>query len=398
MRRITSFLCVPFFLHMQSLVQASASSSTSSNNLNAVIGKSTSRRSPFLVLSSTINQVAFLLRGGGGADDSDKDDTENDTANDSSDEKPLENLQVMLRGTKYTISGVSTVAQLIERVQQESGNHDNKPHDVLFGGKRLQASDNLRAVGVQDGAQLNLVPATTTTTTSSSSSSSSSSSKKSSKASAATDAAAAASVATASTSDSANAMQEYLKSAGVDPDKLNDLMKSLGGDGASSGGSGAGGSGAGAAAGIMPDMSESLDMMTNMMSSPLFQEYMSNPEMLEQSRQMILQNPMLKSMMANMPGMGDIINDADAWKEAMQAAANIYKNMDPEQLKTIMKGMGGMPGAGIGGFGMPPPGMGGMGMPPPGLFDGTLDGASSSSSSSSSAATAAALDELDEDD
>ena len=54
----------------------------------------------------------------------------------------------------------------------------------------------------------------------------------------------------------------------------------------------------------------------------------------------------------------------------MQAAAELYKNMDSEQLKSMMGGMGGLGG---------PPGSG--------LFDGNTD---------SSAATAA-LDELDED-
>jgi hypothetical protein len=63
--------------------------------------------------------------------------------------------------------------------------------------------------------------------------------------------------------------------------------------------------------------------------------------------------------------MEDILNDPVAWREAMMAAANMYKNMDPEQL---MNAMGENPGAG--------------------LFDGTLD----------NSAAAAALDELDEDD
>jgi len=80
------------------------------------------------------------------------------------------------------------------------------------------------------------------------------------------------------------------------------------------------------------------------MKSPMFQEYMSDPEKLEQSRQMILQNPMLKGMMGNMPGMEELLNNPDAWREAMQAAANMYQNMDPNDLMKAMGGMGGMPG------------------------------------------------------
>ena len=91
--------------------------------------------------------------------------------------------------------------------------------------------------------------------------------------------------------------------------------------------------------------------------------------MLEQSRQMILNNPMLKSMMAGMPGMAEILENPDAWREAMMAAANKYKNMDPEQLKSMMGGS-------------MPPGMGGGNN---GLFDGNMNPGAS------------ALDELDED-
>jgi len=58
----------------------------------------------------------------------------------------------------------------------------------------------------------------------------------------------------------------------------------------------------------------------------------------------------------------------------MQAAANLYKNMDPEQLKSMMNGA-------------MPPGMGGMGGMGGGLFDGN----------NMNSAASAALDELDED-
>ena len=76
-------------------------------------------------------------------------------------------------------------------------------------------------------------------------------------------------------------------------------------------------------------------------------------------------------MMEGMPGMAELLNDPDAWREAMQAAAAMYQNMDPNQLMNAMMGnVDGMPGAG-------------------GLFDGTLD---------NNNAAAAALDELSEGD
>ena len=84
-------------------------------------------------------------------------------------------------------------------------------------------------------------------------------------------------------------------------------------------------------------------------------------------------------MMSSMPGMEELLNDKDAWREAMQAAAQMYQNMDPNQMMSMMGGMGGMGGSGgLGG------GMGDLGS----LFDGSLD---------NNAATAA-LDELSEGD
>ena len=68
-------------------------------------------------------------------------------------------------------------------------------------------------------------------------------------------------------------------------------------------------------------------------------------------------------------GMEELLNDKDAFREAMQAAASMYENMDPDDLMQAM--MGGMGG-------MPPPGFG---------ADGSLPGMSSSPS---------ALDELSE--
>ena len=101
------------------------------------------------------------------------------------------------------------------------------------------------------------------------------------------------------------------------------------------------------------------------MNSPIFKEYMSDPDRLEESRQMILNNPMLKSMMAGMPGMEDLLNSPEAWREAMQAAAAMYENMDQNDLmQAMMGGAGGMPGGGMPGSGMPGGGM-------PGLFDDT---------------------------
>jgi hypothetical protein len=233
--------------------------------------------------------------------------------------KPVKNIQVTFIGKKYNVDAANTAEDVQKEVQRQSGSSDTTVSPrVVFSGAPLEPTAFLRDVGVTDGAKLSMVP------------------------------------------DTKSSMQDLMKQAGVDTDQLDELMKKMGaGPGAD---------------GKAPSMEDSMKAMSDMMNSPMIQEMLSDPERLEQSRQMILQNPMLKSMMGGMPGMEDLLNDPVAWREAMQAAANMYKNMDPNQLMNSMMGNmnmdGGLPGAG-------------------GLFDGTLDNA---------AAASAALDELDEDD
>jgi hypothetical protein len=178
--------------------------------------------------------------------------------------------------------------------------------------------------------------------------------------------------------------------AGAGGDSLVDMMKGLGlGGGAPGGGGGGGGGlddmiqkmmmGGGGNPGEMPDMKESMTMLKQLTDSPMFSEYMSDPAKLEEARQMILTNPMMKGMMASMPGMSELLDDKDAWVQAMTAAASIMKSMDSDDMIKMMEAQAG---------GSMPPGMGGMGgMDTAGLFDGGMGSAASSST---------ALDELSE--
>jgi len=265
---------------------------------------------------------------------------------------PVSNVQVSLKGKKYQIDGVTTVSELQERLEEQSGIAPSKQGKILHNGKRLSAgadASSLSEAGVSEGDQLNCVP----------SKKSSSSSKK--KASAATATSAAAPAAADSAGDAMGDLNEM-------------VSKMMGGMGGGMGGG---------ADGEMPDMAESMKMMKELTNSPLFAEYMNNPDKLEESRQAILDNPMMKSMMASMPGMSDLLADKDAWAQTMQAAAGIMQSMDPEDMIKMMEaqgmmgGEGGMGGMGGMGGGMPP-GLGGMG--------NMFDGASASS----------ALDELSE--
>ena len=246
-------------------------------------------------------------------------------------------VSVTLRGKKYDIEDVTTVSELQERLSEASGVTASQQGRVLFDGKRLDPSETLAESGVSEGDQLNIVPGKSKKKSSSSATTASSSSSSIGKK---------ASEAAPSPSDS---LKDMMKGAGIDTGALDEMVKGMGGTG-----------------GEAPSMQESMEMMSNMMNSPILQEYMNDPERLEQSRQMILNNPMLKSMMAGMPGMEELLNSPEAWREAMQAAAAMYQNMDQDDLMKAM--MGGAAG--------------GM---PPGLFDG-MDGAQATS----------ALDELSE--
>jgi Ubiquitin family len=256
-----------------------------------------------------------------------------------------------LRGQKYEVSDVSTVGELQEKVSALSGIAAKQQGRVIFGGKRLDSDTVLVEAGVPtEGAHLNMVPSSTTA-----------SKKKKTAAGLAKSAAAATNdkAATASSGNGNNLMADLLKQSGIDSSALDEMMKSLGG-----GGDGKDGAGAGA-----PNLEQGLQAMTEAMNSPLFKEMMSDPERLEQSRQMILGNPMLKSMMSSMPGLEDILNDPVAWRQAMQAAAELYKNMDSD---TLMKAMMGGADAAAAAAGANMPGSSGSMDGTNGLFDGAL--------------------------
>jgi hypothetical protein len=201
----------------------------------------------------------------------------------------------------------------------------------LFGGKKLKTDDVLEDVGVEDGSVINVVPSKKTDPKKSSST----------KGTVSTSGAAAAG-AGAGGGDMDSMMKDMMEKAGVDPAQLDEMMQQMGGGG-------------------MPSMEESMEAMQEMMNSPIFQEYMEDPEKLEQSRQMILTNPMMKGMMASMPGFDEILNDPVKWRETMTAAASMYKNMGSDLSKLMEGGMGGMGGMGGGFGGMPDMNMGGFG-------------------------------------
>jgi len=75
------------------------------------------------------------------------------------------------------------------------------------------------------------------------------------------------------------------------------------------------------------NMEEYEKMMETFMDSPLMQEFLSDPEKMEMSRQALLNNPMALQMMKSMPGLEEILYDKEKWRERMLASKAQFEAM-----------------------------------------------------------------------
>jgi len=237
-------------------------------------------------------------------------------------------IHTTLRGKKYTLSNVSTVKEVQQSLLEQAGeclDPNNANIILLFGGQKLKSNDILEDIGVEDGSVMNAIP------------SSSSSKKKKKKTSTSKQP-------NSNNDESSNKegggggmlpnMEELMKQSGLDPNLMNNLL---------SGSGGLGGDGA-----TQPNLEQSMKMMQEMMSTPYFQEFLNNPDKMEESRQLLLSNPMMKSMIDSIPFMKDIIGDKDKFRDTMLSAAQMYQDedgmADAMQRMNSMFGDTGMPG------------------------------------------------------
>ena len=82
-----------------------------------------------------------------------------------------------------------------------------------------------------------------------------------------------------------------------------------------------------------------LSQIKSMFSNPAIAQLFENPEILEQSRQHILSNPMMMDMYDKM-GMGGLIRDPDTFRKQMESMKKMMEN--PDMLKGAMEGMAGL--------------------------------------------------------
>lgn len=246
-------------------------------------------------------------------------------------------VKVTLRGKKYTVRNVRTVRELQLEIEGQSGVVPGKQGRLLFGGKRLKLSDILNDVGIVDGSVVNVVPTSKThksSTTVKNSNRRESNAQKNS-----VDTSPGPSGNTSARYIGNNSIETMFQRSGINSNTLEALNKylPLGSDGK------------------VPDLHESIKLIQEMMNNPEFQNYLNDPVKLEESRNMILNQPMIRHMMESFPGFMDILDDPVKWKETMIAAANMYKvmggsnMMDP--MSNIVSGMFGISNDHLGSFG-----------------------------------------------
>jgi len=185
------------------------------------------------------------------------------------------NVVATLRGTKYTVDA-TTVADVSAQIEAQASLAADQ-QAVLFKGKILDPEDDLAAAGVQDGDALNIVP------------------NRRPKA--------------------ARPAGEALPEAGAE---ATDAMAGLGGMGG-----GPGGVPSFEDMGIKEEEYEA--MLDQMYDSDMFSQLFGDPEKLEETRQALISNPMMKQMFGSMPGFEEILNDPDAFREAMTTAQQEMK-------------------------------------------------------------------------
>ena len=79
--------------------------------------------------------------------------------------------------------------------------------------------------------------------------------------------------------------------------------------------------------------------MQKMLKSPAVSGYLNDPAKIEQARQMVISNPMLKTMVSSsLPGFDEILGSKERWAETMVAARDMYLNMGEE-----VRGRNGVP-------------------------------------------------------
>jgi len=238
-----------------------------------------------------------------------------------------------LRGKTYEVSG-ETVADIWAGMESEAG-LEPELQTLIFKGKKLTDGDQtLVDAGVGAGDQINVV-ATRKAGSSASGKAASAladlddesdeedeAAAPPSEVAAGADAAVAAAMSGMSDEDKAGIEQLMTQMGGKEG--MQNMLKQMGLDGP-----------------MTPDKIDGiLKQIKDMFNNPAISQLFSNPEILEQSRQQILGNPMLMQAYDSM-GMGGLIRDPDAFRAQMEGMKKMLEN--PDILGKAMAGLADIP-------------------------------------------------------
>lgn len=191
------------------------------------------------------------------------------------------NIRINLLDKKFKISGVSTVGELQLRVQRKSGVDPLKQGHVMFGDKRLSPTDVLSEVGVVDGAQLDLVPATS------------------------------AKIGATTSSESRTTWNQLVSFAAACFDETRRLGKKRWKND------------------VPQTMMDLMFLVQKVVRSPIFQKYMTDPKELYAQIEIMRQFAQAVSFSTKMPlSMQEALKDPDAWRKLTLWYMEDIKNLD----------------------------------------------------------------------
>ena len=238
------------------------------------------------------------------------------------------NIVCTLRGKKYDVSA-SSVADIWAAIEDQAGLEPAKQGVIFKGKKMTNGAQSLAEVGISEGDIINIVPqrklsSTTDVKTASAladvlgedeSESDLSSEMEESK----ILGTGAADLLEGMGDDAKEQMTSMLENMGGEKG-LKDMMKQMGLDGP-----------------MTPDKIDNLmKQIKSIFANPAIAQLFENPEILEQSRQHILNNPMMMSMYDKM-GMGGLIRDPDTFRKQMESMKQMIEN--PELFKQAAEGL-----------------------------------------------------------
>jgi len=231
------------------------------------------------------------------------------------------NIVCTLRGKKYDVSA-STVAQVKTALQEQAGLEAEK-QGIIFKGRKLEEGEVLEEAGVSDGDIINIVPQKA----------SSSKPKQVNLSDGFGEDDMDDEVPKSGSSDSLFSQSAGLEDAmkGMDLDGMMEamggkegiqsMMKQFGLDGPVT----------------QEKVEQAMSQIKTMFQNPAMKQFFEDPEILEQSRQQILSNPMLMNAYEAM-GMGDLIRNPETFRNQMLSFKKLMEN--PEAFAALGSSMG----------------------------------------------------------